>query len=199
MQGLVIKIKKVIRGTAFFSLACVIHSNAYAQNGADVLNALIACQNMPSMSSRLACYDQILPPAGSETAGNVSATSPVVTPRPSTPAPSPGTGSLREQQLEETVAELEQRLEQEALQDAVTARIIEVQRPTARSSRLIAEDGRVFVESNTTTIVTWPDTPFNVDVNRSLTGTITIRAIDDDQVNRGQGRGRGRGVRVTLE
>ena len=63
-----------------------------------------------------------------------------------------------------------------------------------RTSRLIAADGRVFVESNSTTIVRWPDTPFNIEVNTGRTGTITLRALDVDR-----DRGQGRGIRVALE
>ncbi len=87
----------------------------------------------------------------------------------------------REQELEATVADLEQRLLEENPDEIPTARIIEVQRPTVRSSRLIAEDGRVFVESSSTTIVRWPDTPFDVSVSTTLTGTINITAIDESQ------------------
>jgi len=100
----------------------------------------------------------------------------------------------REQELEATVADLEQQLELETIDSVPTARIVEVSRPDVRSSRLVAADGRVFVESNTTTIVRWPETPFDVEVSRSLTGTITIRAIGVDR-----DRGQGRGVRVARE
>lgn len=181
-------------GIAFTTLTWLVQPVAFAQSDAELLlNVLRSCQNVEGLSARLACYDEILPP-GAGTVGNVSS-------RVESRVPSTGSAvtPTRQAELEATVAELEQRLLEENPDEIPTARIIEVQRPTVRSSRLISADGRVFVESNSTTIVRWPDTPFDVSVSTTLTGTINITAIDENQLNRGQGRGTGRGVRVTLE
>lgn len=175
------------------ALAWLVQPAAFAQSDAQLLEAVRSCQNIDGLSARLACYDQVLPP-GTGTIGNI-------TPRvgSSVPAPRSTAPVSREAELEATVAELEQQLLDETLDEIPSARIIEVQRPTVRSTRLIAADGRVFVESSSTTIVRWPDAPFDVSVNTSLTGTTTISVIDENQLNRGQGRGTGRGVRVAIE
>lgn len=161
---------------------------ASAQSDAQVLQSVRACQGVTGLSERLACYDRVLPP-GTNMVGTVSAarSSETVNSNASA-APS------RERELEATVAELEQQLQIEEIGTRPIARIIEVERPTLRTSRLIADDGRVFLESVTTSIINWPDTPFEVDVNRSITGTYTIRAI-----NSAGDRGLGRGYRVRLE
>ncbi|MFL2840441.1 MAG: hypothetical protein ACJ0BT_01175 [Pseudohongiellaceae bacterium] len=85
-------------------------------------------------------------------------------------------------------------MDTQAEEPSLTAQIVEVQRPTVSSSRLIAADGRVFTESNSISIVRWPETPFNIEVSIGITGTVTIRALGV-----GQDRGEGRGIRVALD
>ncbi len=184
MQEYNVNTKKIGLGIVLASLTWLVLPVANAQSDADVIESVRACQSITGLSARLACYDQVLPP-GTQITGTVRTTETI---------DSDDSMDSREQELEVTVADLEQQLELETLDSVPTARIIEVSRPDLRSSRLVAADGRVFVESNTTTIVRWPETPFDVEVNRSLTGTITIRAIGVDR-----DRGQGRGVRVALE
>jgi hypothetical protein len=192
MQEYNADMKKIGFSVVLATLVLLAVPVASAQSDAQALQSVRACQAVSGLSERLACYDRVLPP-GTSTVGTVATERATETIDRGAPVAS------REQELEATVADLEQRLLEENPDEIPTARIIEVQRPTVRSSRLIAEDGRVFVESSSTTIVRWPDTPFDVSVSTTLTGTINITAIDESQLNRGQGRGTGRGVRVTLE
>jgi len=188
--------KKTGLGVVFCSLACLLQPIAYAQTDAEILASARACQNIAGLSLRLACYDRVLPPATESTGTGVPRPAPRVDNRPSVPAVSnrENTPSTREAELEETVAELQERLQRDEIDSATTARIIEVERPSVRTSRLYAEDGRVFVESVTTSIIRWPETPFDVEVNRSITGTISLRAIGVEG-----DRGLGRGIRVSQE
>ncbi len=187
--------KKIGLGILLASLACMAAPMATAQSDATILTLVRACQSVAGLSERLACYDRVLPP-GTDSVG-VTTETPARTTAPvarSTETIDRSNARVsREQELESTVAELEEQLVRETGGEPV-ARIIEVQRPTVRTSRLIAEDGRVFVESITTSIINWPDTPFDVEVNRSITGTYTIRAM-----NTANDRGLGRGYRVALE
>jgi hypothetical protein len=50
------------------------------------------------------------------------------------------------------------------------ARIVEVQTPSVAETLLVAADGRVFVRTNSATVVRWPDAPFEVDIEKRLLG-----------------------------
>jgi hypothetical protein len=184
--------KKIGLGAVFFSLAWLTQANVYAQSDDEILESVRACQNIAGLSLRLACYDRVLPPAVESLEGGSPRAVPRIENRPA--VSNRGASGRSREELEETVAELEEQLEREAIDASNTARIIEVQRPSVRTSRLIAEDGRIFVESVNTSIIRWPETPFNVQINRSITGTITLRAIGVDG-----DRGLGRGIRVAQE
>lgn len=187
------KIRSLEWKVVFAAVICMMQPIAHAQSDAEILESVRACQNIAGLSLRLACYDRVLPPSSESVEAGVRATprmenrSPAVSNRGNNPR-------TREEELEETVAELEEQLQRETIDSALTARIIEVQRPSVRTSRLITDDGRVFVESVTTSIVRWPETPFDVEVNRSITGTISLRAIGVEG-----DRGLGRGIRVSEE
>jgi hypothetical protein len=188
--------KKAGLGVVLASLAWLVVPIASAQSDAAILASVRACQSITGLSERLACYDRVLPP-GTGTVGTIGAagtSGAVVAPRRTETIERGNSEVAREQELEATVAELEQQLEREIIDDVPTARIIEVQRPTIRTSRLIAEDGRVFLESVETSIIRWPEAPFDVEVSRSITGTYSIRAI-----GAANDRGSRRGYRVTLE
>ncbi len=189
-------------GIVLAALTWLLMPVAHAQSDAAILASVRACQSITGLSERLACYDRVLPP-GTGTVGAIGTAGAVGTAGTAgasrrTETIERGNSELsREQELEATVAELEQQLERETADTGSTgptARIVEVQRPSLRTSRLIAADGRVFVESVTTSIIRWPDTPFDVEVNRSITGTYTIRAVGT-----ANDRGLGRGYRVALE
>jgi hypothetical protein len=185
--------KNIGLGIVLVCLACLAIPIANAQSDAAILASVRACQSVTGLSERLACYDRVLPP-GTATVGTVRTTPAVPPPRATETVSNANTRASRERELEATVAELEEQLELEQIGTVPIAHIVEVQRPSVRTSRLIADDGRVFVESITTSIINWPDTPFDVEVNRSITGTYTIRAIGSDG-----DRGLGRGYRVALE
>ena len=192
-KRIISKEKIVVSGwrAALVAAIWMTQSSAYAQSDAEILESVRACQNVPGLSLRLACYDRVLPPNVEAIEGAAPSSAPGMQSRP---AVSGSAATAREEELQETVAELEEQLQRETIDTTPTARIIEVQRPSVRTSRLIAEDGRVFVESVSTSIIRWPETPFDVEVNRSVTGTISLRAIGVER-----DRGLGRGIRVTQE
>ncbi len=185
--------KNIGLGIVLVYLALLVIPIANAQSDASIVASVRACQSVVGLSERLACYDRVLPP-GTATVGAVRTPPAAPITRTTEAVGSANSGVSREQELEATVAELEEQLEIEQIGTVPRARIVEVQRPSVRTSRLIAADGRVFVESITTSIINWPDTPFDVEVNRSITGTYTIRALGTDG-----DRGLGRGYRVALE
>ncbi len=193
--------KKTGLAPVLASLVWLVVPAANAQSDAAILASVRACQSITGLSERLACYDRVLPPGtgrvgtiGASGASGASGAVGVPTPRRTETIERGNSELSREQELEATVAELEQQLERETIDSVPTARIIEVQRPTVRTSRLIAEDGRVFLESVETSIIRWPETPFDVEVSRSITGTYSIRAIGT-----ANDRGSRRGYRVSLE
>lgn len=51
------------------------------------------------------------------------------------------------------------------------ARIVEIEMPSLRTTVFHAEDGRVFVRERATTVIQWPDTPVDVEVQTSMFGT----------------------------
>jgi hypothetical protein len=53
------------------------------------------------------------------------------------------------------------------------ARIVEIEMPSLRTTVFHAEDGRVFVRDRATTVIQWPDTPVDVEVQTSMFGTST--------------------------
>jgi len=55
----------------------------------------------------------------------------------------------------------------------LTARIVEVQMPSLSTTRFLAADGRTFVRERATTVIRWPDTPFDVEVQTNNFGTST--------------------------
>lgn len=55
----------------------------------------------------------------------------------------------------------------------LTARIIEVQMPSLSTTLFLAADGRTFVRERATTVIRWPDTPFDAEVQTNNFGTST--------------------------
>lgn len=138
--------KSIAWGMALASLAWLLQPVANAQSDAETLEAVRACQRVPGLSSRLACYDSALPPIVNSVDGDVS------------PPP------LEERAA--TVARPEPPL-------ATTVQIVEVQMPSLNTTLFRAADGRVFVRENARTIHRWPDTPFDVQIESSILGSST--------------------------
>lgn len=162
-------------------------NTAYSQ-GSDVQEAVRACQQIEELSFRLACYDRAFPPmapmspmapsnanadtAGTPTAttsgtagtGNARVTTPANTGQVSTPpAPAPRADNTTQDSIFSRMSRPD-----------VIVQIVEVERIDLRNSRLVTEDGQIFLESNSTTVTRWPDTPFDVEVQRSITGTLYL-------------------------
>ena len=131
---------------ALTSLLLFVTPSTNAQSDSQTLESLRACQNVPELSSRLSCYDQILPPSAETLDSDNSFAS--------------------REELAATVAKYEQQEELET-----SAEIIEIQKPSLRTSRLLAADGRVFVQSKATTTTQWPEVPFNIEIESSLFGS----------------------------
>ncbi len=160
--------RAVIPGTLFTALACLTLLSlmhvpaAKAQEDAALLESLRACQDVSQMSARLACYDQLLPPAA--TAGAGDNTAPLTAAPPA--ADNPGR-ALSE----------ERRSPRPARPEPGTVQIVAVERPEFRTFRLTTADGQVYVHSNAVRIPQWPDTPFEAEIQTSIFGNSTYLNI----------------------
>lgn len=165
---------RLLSALCFFALVQI--NPAYSQD-LNILQSISSCQQIDDLSFRLACYDRLFPPGTpiSATSSTSSSTSPrASTNAPSTavpvnnnpvsappvvPAPAPARTTTIFQPQQET---------------STMVQIVEVEKTDLRNSRLVTSDGTVFLQTNATTITRWPQTPFNVEVQRSLTGTIFL-------------------------
>lgn len=145
-------------GTAAIVALTWLGAPAHAQPGADAAAAVSACQRVTGGSARLDCYDRAFPPFIDTEAQQDAAA------RRESSA-----DSLRD---ESTAARERRTATRNERAPAATdhARIVEMQRPSVTTTVLLAADGRVFVRTNTTTVVVWPDAPFEVDIDRSRLG-----------------------------
>tara|TARA_R110000824_G_scaffold288508_2_gene476453 strand:- start:23231 stop:23818 length:588 start_codon:yes stop_codon:yes gene_type:complete len=173
--------KLSIRLVAALCLFALLQMNhAYSQN-MNILESISACQQIDDLSFRLACYDRLFPPgagASRATASNAAAdipsrvppapsnATPVINAPASTPSEAPATAPLEERSIVERILQPQQA-------DSVI-QIVNVEQIDLRNSRLVSSDGTVFLQTNATTITRWPATPFNVEIQRSLTGTIFL-------------------------
>lgn len=163
-----------VRLAAIVLLAYALQTPAHAQSQNDIATAVQACQLVAELSARLACYDRAFPPltgstsesgmpaAAAATAGSAGAARAAAAPAP--PAPP------------------EQAPRWEA------ARIVAVESPNLRTTIFHAEDGRTFVRQDATSVLQWPETPFDVEVETSFLRTSTYLKLP----------GRGPRVRVTI-
>ena len=164
-----------VRLTAIVLLAYALQVPANAQSENDIAAAVRACQRVAELSARLACYDRAFPPLMG------SAAEPGA---PASAAASPGSaGAVRAEAAPPLPpAPPAQAPRWEA------ARIVEVESPDLRTTIFHAEDGRVFVRQDATSVIRWPDTPFDVEIETSFLRTSTYLKLP----------GRGQRVRVTL-
>ncbi len=162
-----------------FAFAGFLQTQAFAQSDAEIIGTVRVCQQVPEEDARLACYDRILPPTNGNAAvsrqepaqrANTSAASS----RPATPANPPQTASSVPEGRGSVVPFFNQ-------SDAVMTQIVEVEQLSLTNARVTAADGTVFVQSNATTVTRWPDTPFEVEVQRGAFGTIYLWLEDSRQ------------------
>jgi hypothetical protein len=149
-----------VRLATIVLLGYALQAPANAQSENDIAAAVRACQLVAELSARLACYDRAFPPLMGSAAGAASAEA---APRPAPPAPP-----------------------EQARWEA--ARILDVEMPDLRTTLFHAEDGRVFVRQDATSLIQWPDTPFDVEVQTSFLRTSIYLKLP----------GRGPRVRVAL-
>ena len=141
--------KNIGRKITLTYLACLLQPLAHAQTQTEVLEAARACQRVPELSYRLACYDRVFPPIVESIDAGAS------------PA-------VAEEAPAATAAEIEPAL-------PAIVQIVEVQMPDLRTTRFRAADGRVFVRTDTTTLPRWPNTPFEVEFQTGILGSTFLR------------------------
>jgi len=191
--------RKVTGAAALAALAWLGAPAAHAQPQADAATAVSACQRVTGRSARLDCYDRAFPPVDEADARQDAAarreTRAEQAREPSAePKRDDRTAANRDESAaakrdesatakvdesaaarrDENGAAIRERrgaiLGKTAPEVVDHARIVEVQTPSVAETLLVAADGRVFVRTNSTTVVRWPDAPFEVDVEKSWLG-----------------------------
>jgi hypothetical protein len=134
----------LVQGIAIVGLV-LFQSVANAQSNTATPEAADDCRRVPERALRLACYDRAFPPI---------------------------TEAIDDDDL---LPPREERVAPAAAPEpsAPTARIVEVEMPSLDTTLFRAADGRVFVRERATTVVRWPDTPFDVEIETSIFGTST--------------------------
>ncbi|MGD2166926.1 MAG: hypothetical protein PVF63_02395 [Gammaproteobacteria bacterium] len=122
---------------------------ANAQSDAEILESARACQRVTDVSSRLSCYDRVLPPVV-ESHRNVE------------PPPQPQRSASAA-----PAAEPDRPL-------PASVQIVEVETPDLATTVFHAANGRVFVRENARTRHRWPEPPFDVEIETSRFGTSTF-------------------------
>jgi hypothetical protein len=191
--------RKIAGAAALAVLTCLGAPAGHAQPQADAAAAVSACQRVPGRSARLDCYDRAFPPVDEADARQDAAarreTTAETTRQPSAaPKRDESPVAKRDESAvakrdesavakrdesavakrdESAVAKRERRgsiLDKSAPELVDHARIVEVQTPSVAETLLVAADGRVFVRTNSATVVRWPDAPFEVDIEKRLLG-----------------------------
>jgi hypothetical protein len=125
---------------------------------------------------RLDCYDRAFPP-GVESEESAAARESAAAPK-SVEAPEAVEARESGEFVESAHGDDAPPLQRERLapvaETAPTARIVEVQMPSLSTTLFLAADGRTFVRENATTVIRWPDTPFDVEIQTGLFGTSTF-------------------------
>jgi hypothetical protein len=157
---------RLAQNVAMITLASVAPCAAHAQADADVGAAVGECRRVPSTLERLDCYDRAFPPVVDTGAA----------------APQPSSAPVREAstevQREPSVATSREpgkaAPDERTPVSASRAQIVEVAMPSVSMTVLVAADGRVFTRQDTTIIVRWPSTPFDVNIETSRLGNSTF-------------------------
>ncbi len=158
---------------AIVSLAWLLQPIASAQTDAELLDAARACQRITGLSSRLQCYDRAFPPAV-ESAAREEAPAVRVEPAPVASPPERAAAPASNAAPARNAEPAPPRAASSASAFGTTARIVEVQTPKVGVTRFRAEDGRVFVRSDLTSIPRWPEAPFDVEIQTARFGTSTF-------------------------
>jgi hypothetical protein len=157
---------RLVHNVALIGLAWVVPCAALAQSDADVGAAVGECRRVQRTLERLSCYDRAFPPDGAAGAA---------VPQPSS---APVRDASAELQSEPSAAQSRDPRSaapaERAPVSANRARIVEVTMPSLSTTVLVAADGRVFTRQNTTVVVRWPSTPFDVNIETSRLGNSTF-------------------------
>jgi len=153
-------------------------SVASAQSDVESLAAAVrACQVVPSSSSRLACYDSVLPPMG-ELVADEESSDPREKLAVSELEPEPFPAQPERQRAEAAPALSEETRGRSVRPDpdddpqlASTVSIIEVHTLASGQARFLDADGRVFQQWSGTTTLRLPDPPFEVELEPGAMGS----------------------------
>ena len=155
---------RLARQAAVIALVAAVPCALHAQADAG-MRAAAECRRLQGSAERLDCYDRAFPPVIDAGAA---------APQPSS---APGRGASTQAQRESSApTSREPRTaspDQPAPASASRARIVEVTMPSLSTTVLVAADGRVFTRQNTTVVVRWPATPFDVNIETSRLGNST--------------------------
>jgi hypothetical protein len=162
--------RKLAQTAAIAALAWLQAPAAHAQPDADVAAAVGACQRVPTRQSRLDCYDRAFPPLvdtqTEETAARGQRSEEARREASAEPRRDEQNAPAARERRNVTAAE-------RAPAYANHAQIIELKMPRITTTELIAADGRVFVRESATSILRWPNVPFDVDIETSRFGSST--------------------------
>jgi len=189
--------KKIIRwGIVCTSLIWQLQTVASAQTDAEIVNAARACQRVTVLSARLACYDQILPPAleSAEAAqtDNVPAQPADAVPLVNTPEPVAANpaepvaampaepAAVIAEPVAPPVAESRSARAEPVRETDLPnmVQIVDVVTPNPTTTTFHAADGRVFLRERASRIYRWPETPFDVEIQTSRFGAVFLKFED---------------------
>jgi hypothetical protein len=157
---------RLAQNVAMITLVAVAPCAAHAQFGADVDAVVGECRRVHSTLERLDCYDRAFPPVVDTGAA---------APQPSSAPVRDASTDVQGEPSAATSGESGTAApDQRALVSANRAQIVEVAMPSISMTVLVAADGRVFTRQDTTVIVRWPSTPFDVDIETSRLGNSTF-------------------------
>lgn len=138
---------------------------AFAQSDSQMREAIDVCRRVPELSARLACYDGAFAPIADNPARN--AAPPSTPPRPTAAAAPTPTAAPPADPIPPAGRNPD---------TSATVSIVALERPDLRTTRFIAADGRVFVRTDTS-ILRWPDVPFDAELQRSRFGTLYLKIL----------------------
>jgi hypothetical protein len=157
---------RLAQTVAMITLATVPPCAADAQADADAGAAVGECRRLQSTLERLDCYDRAFPPV-TDTAAAAPQSS-------SAPVRDASTEVQRESGVATSREPSKTAPDERAPVSASRAQIVEVTMPSLSMTVLVAADGRVFTRQDTTMIVRWPSTPFDVNIETSRLGNSTF-------------------------
>jgi hypothetical protein len=155
-------------GIAVVFLALLLQPVANSQSNAEITRSVDSCRRVQELSARLACYDRAFPPLIESGDDNA----------PSEPGGAARVVAPAANSIEPAQPPAARVVEPESL--PAMARIVAVEKPSLRTTRFHASDGRVYVQSNATRLYRWPEPPFDVEIDIGKFGTTFLVFPDTD-------------------